>query len=216
MNFLVLKSLQFQKVSNGFSMGFQRGFQRNFQKGFQSWSFFFKFFFFSKKSNKKSKVFFFSQRVFVFVFDDFFFQRCHVFFWQSWETTQHVYKCAVHNGWCELFSRDPTWAQDVCVREECHCRVYCNKLWCGQRCNNITRVQQARLLASRGCVRFARRPSLHWENFQKNLLFSESKSFFWVKKCFWVQKFFELEKVFENLKKFFWTWKFFELEVFWT
>ena len=49
--------------------------------------------------------------------------------------------------------------------EECHCRVYCNRLWCDQLCNNTTRVQEARLLASRGCVRFARRPSLHWEKF---------------------------------------------------
>ena len=37
----------------------------------------------------------------------------------------------------------------------------------GQLCNNITRVQQARLLASQGCVRFARRPPLHLEIFQK-------------------------------------------------
>ena len=44
----------------------------------------------------------------------------------------------MHNGWCELFSRDPTWAQDVCVREECHCRVYCNRLWCDQRCKGST------------------------------------------------------------------------------
>ena len=62
---------------------------------------------------------------------------------QEWETTQHVFKCAGHNGWCELFSSDPTWAQDVWVWEECHCRVYCNRLWCDQLCSNITRVQQA-------------------------------------------------------------------------
>ena len=67
---------------------------------------------------------------------------------QESETAQNVFKCAVRNGWCELFSRDPTWAQDVWVWEECHCRVYYNRLWCDQLCNNITRVQQARLLAS--------------------------------------------------------------------
>ena len=64
---------------------------------------------------------------------------------QEWETTQNVFKCAVHNGWCELFSRDPTWAQDVWVWEECHCRVYCNRRWCDKQCNHITRVQQANL-----------------------------------------------------------------------
>ena len=32
---------------------------------------------------------------------------------QEWETTQNVFKCAVLSGCCELFSRDPTWAQDV-------------------------------------------------------------------------------------------------------
>ena len=57
--------------------------------------------------------------------------------------------------------------QDVWLWEKCRCRV-CNKLWCDLLCNNVTRVQQARLLASRGCVRFARRPSFHWEKFQKS------------------------------------------------
>ena len=42
---------------------------------------------------------------------------------------------------------------DGIVETTCHFR--------GSLPNNITRVQQARLLASRGCVRFARRPSLH-------------------------------------------------------
>ena len=32
---------------------------------------------------------------------------------QELDVTQHVFKCAEHNGWCEPFSRDPTWAQDV-------------------------------------------------------------------------------------------------------
>ena len=36
-----------------------------------------------------------------------------------------------------MFSRDPTWAQDVFVREACQCQVYCNRLWCDQLCNNI-------------------------------------------------------------------------------
>ena len=35
--------------------------------------------------------------------------------------------------------------------EVCHCCVHCTKLWCDHLWNNITRVQQARLLASRGC-----------------------------------------------------------------
>ena len=57
---------------------------------------------------------------------------------QEWETTRNVFKCAVRNGWCELFSRDPTRAQDVWVWEEC------NKLWCDQLCNKITRDQQTK------------------------------------------------------------------------
>ena len=67
-----------------------------------------------------------------------------------------------------LFSRDPTWVQDVCSREACQCQVHCNRLCCDKLCNNITRVQQARLLASRCCVRFARRPSFT-ETISKNL-----------------------------------------------
>ena len=87
---------------------------------------------------------------------------------QEWETTQNVFKCAVHNGQCEVFSRDPTWAQDVWVWEEYQCRVFCYRLWCDQLCNNITRVQLARLLASRGCVRFARRPLVALGKFHKS------------------------------------------------
>ena len=37
--------------------------------------------------------------------------------------------------------------------------------YCDHCATTFTRVQQARLLASRGCVRFARRPSFHRENF---------------------------------------------------
>ena len=33
-----------------------------------------------------------------------------------------------------------------CVWEACQCQVYCNRLWCDQLCNNITRVQQAFLV----------------------------------------------------------------------
>ena len=38
-------------------------------------------------------------------------------------------ECAVRKDEnCFLF--DPTRAQDVCVWDECHCRVYCHRLWC--------------------------------------------------------------------------------------
>ena len=72
---------------------------------------------------------------------------------QEWETTHNVQMSAVHTGCCELFSRYPTLAQDVCSREACQCQVYCNRLRCDLLCNNITRFEQAR--PSRGCVRFA-------------------------------------------------------------
>ena len=61
----------------------------------------------------------------------------------------------------------PTWAQDVSVWEKCHCRVHNNGLWCDQLCNNITKVQQARLLASLSCVRFAKRPLVAQKKIQK-------------------------------------------------
>ena len=96
---------------------------------------------------------------------------------QEWETTQNVFKCAVHNGQCEVFSRDPTWAQDVWVWEEYQCRVFCYRLWCDQLCNNITRVQLARLLASRGCVRFARRHLVALGKFHKSTLAHMSRAF---------------------------------------
>ena len=71
-------------------------------------------------------------------------------------------KCAVHKDE-NYFLFD---AQDVCVKREMSqsCLLY---QWCDVLCNYITQVQHTRLLASRGCVRFARRPSLHWEKFQK-------------------------------------------------
>ena len=61
--------------------------------------------------------------------------------------------------------------------EACQCQVYCNRLWCDLLCNTLQGVQQARLLASRGCVRFARRPSLHWEKLQKSTLAHMCRSF---------------------------------------
>ena len=61
------------------------------------------------------------------------------------------------------FLCDPTLAQDVCVWDECHCQVYCNKLWCDHCATTLQGFNKPRFLASRGCVRFVRRPSLHWE-----------------------------------------------------
>ena len=76
-------------------------------------------------------------------------------------------KCAVHKGENCLLS-DPTWAQDVCVQREMSlsCLLYQAVMW--PLCKYITRVQQARLLASRGCVRSARRPLMHSENFKES------------------------------------------------
>ena len=46
-------------------------------------------------------------------------------------------------------------AQDVCVSRESHCRVYCNRLWVDQLCNNITRVQrEASLVAQKNLQKF--------------------------------------------------------------
>ena len=75
-------------------------------------------------------------------------------------------KCAVHKDE-NCFLWDPTWSQDVCVQRSMSlsCRLYQALMW--PLCNNITRVQQARLLASQSCVRFARLHSLHWEKFHK-------------------------------------------------
>ena len=85
-------------------------------------------------------------------------------------------KFAVHKDE-NCFLSDPTWAQDVCVKRSMSlsCLLYQTVMW--PLCNYITRVQQARLLASRGCVRFARRPSLHWEKFQKSTHAHMSRSF---------------------------------------
>ena len=76
-------------------------------------------------------------------------------------------KCAVHKDENSFLLGSDLSSRRLC-EDECHCHVYCHRLWCDLLCNNITQVQQARLLASRGCVRFARRPSLHWEKFQKS------------------------------------------------
>ena len=67
-------------------------------------------------------------------------------------------KCAVHNEWFVMIWRYPTWAQDVCVWSVVSTASGCGVTNCA---TTFTWVQQAPLLASRGCVRFARRPSLH-------------------------------------------------------
>ena len=76
-------------------------------------------------------------------------------------------KCAVHKDE-NCFLCDPTWAQGRLCAEK-YVTVTSTVSGCDVTYCATTSVQQARLLASRGCVTFARRPSFATEKNFKNL-----------------------------------------------